>query len=796
MIFRRFYFSLLACALVFAQISHSQIVQSYRTPAMHPIDAVGLKKAIPIHEKITAVKGKLDEIDGTYKITNSDTTIRTVWIYPSTEVGQALRHEKVELGLYIPKKIQSDIDAFFDMQLDKENELNPYNRHDIDITVSIFKDGVHEQDVDAFYYREYTPNRQNKYWRLVPNDCNWRVRFAPRSFGGSWLAVVNIQAKNHPVYQALIPFNVSDSDNPGYLEIGKHKKFLRTSYDKKSFFGIGQSLTWPAKKNGNYSYSTANLSEFFVFHDYVRQFVENGGNFCRINSISIGHDFELEALGNYDTRQHAAWDFDRVVDYLEENDVFMMYVIKHHEHWYPRKPGWDGWLGERWNENPYNSNDEFMNGKFPEEIIKGVIEPIDYFKSPEALDHFKNYMRYVQSRWGYSTSVGAWQVFSEVDLIAEYHHNQEHRDIIHEFLRKVSIYVKDTLKAPQLYSVAMGGAASGNHRIEDAGVYEIPKHDFTGVHLYNFDYPNSEMKYPDRLRTRNVWARAKTTKEFMTGGTDVDEKTNNYHPQFLDKPFHFDEFGSGPLITGLVRPTDDPIQDFIECAPIVFHNDMWASACMGGFTTGMEWLFARNQEALTPSFKGITSFFEDIDFENHNFYSVADAYDFKRIAQTYPSRKIINRTCIYDKGKDYRVNDKVEAFTMIEDNAERAFGWVHNRSYYYWNIYASDTTSCLYPLIRDGYTERPEDDDVVDTPITILGKDNDASKRKDRAYFKIENMQKSTHYTVQFFNTRSGELVYQLEEKSSMFGKLKIWVPDMKPGEHPDLAYKIFVDSW
>lgn len=787
---------LLACKTILPISGYSQIVDTYRMPSMRPIDGIGIKNAIPMNEKIADLKGNIDDIDGAYKITNSDTTIRTVWIYPNNEVGQAQRHEKVELGLYVPKKIQDDIDTFFDMQKKGPNELNPYNRHDIDITVSIFKDGVHEQDVDAFYYREYTPNRQNKYWRLVPNECNWRVRFAPRSYGGKWFAAITIKARNHKLYQAIIPFTVNDSDNPGYLEIGKHKKFLRSSYDKKSFFGIGQSLTWAAKKNGNYNYSSANLTEFFEFHAVVKKFVENGGNFCRINSISVGHDFELEALNNYDTRQQIAWDFDRVVDYLELNNVYMMFVIKHHEHWYPRKPGWDGWLGERWNENPYNSKDEFMRDKFPEESIQGVDAPIDFFTSPQALDYFKNYMRYVQSRWGYSTSVAAWQVFSEIDLIADYHYKQENRDIIHEFLREVSIYVKDSLKAPQLYSVALGGAASGNHRIEDAGVFEIPKHDFTGVHLYNFDYPNSVMKYPDRIRTRNVWARAKTAKEFMTGGTDVDEKTNNYHPQLLDKPFLFDEFGTGPQITGLVRPTDDPIQDFIDCTPEVFHNDLWASACMGGMSTGLDWWYCKSQDNLQATYKGITSFFKDIDFESHNFYSVADAYEFQRIAQAYPSRKIINRTCIYDKGKDYRVNDKVEAFTMIEDNAERAYGWVHNRSHYYWNIYASDTTSCLYPLIKDGYVERPEDDDVVDTPINILGKDNNTSKRKDRAFFKIENMKKSSNYTVQFFNTRSGELVHQIEEKSSMTGKLKIWAPDMIPGEHPDLAYKIFIDSW
>src|SRR5262249_40435994 len=57
-----------------------------------------------------------------------------------------------------------------------------------------------------------------------------------------------------------------------------------------------------------------------------------------------------------------------------------------------------------WANNPYN----IANG--------GPVKTwAEFFSSVSAMDKYKNKLRYVVARWGYSTHIAAWEFFNEID---------------------------------------------------------------------------------------------------------------------------------------------------------------------------------------------------------------------------------------------------------------------------------------------------------------------------------------------------------------------------------------------
>lgn len=746
--------------------------------------------------------------------------IEMAWFYPQNSPGIAMRHEKMELGFDLPTEIEQDIAEFFDINVTGANELNPYNRHDIDITVSFYRDGVHIQDVDAFYYKEMEINTSSKHWDEVNTDYNWRVRFAPPEFGGNWTALINVKATNHTDLNNYFSFQVNDSNNPGYLEKGSYNKHLRTSYDKKSFFGVGQSLTWPVMNDNSDLDFKVNTEEADLFHTVVETFGNSGGNFCRINGWPPGHEFELEALGNYDTRQDMAWDLDRIVEYLEEEDLYMMYVVKHHEPFQFRDPldsSWQGWEGEKWDENPYKSDRVFSFGNFAHENLNGVFEPLDFFNNPNARDLFKNYVRYVFSRWGYSTAIGAWQIWSEIDHTGDYHSSANYRSITHDFLEEIGDYVKNDLKIKQLYSTSIGTMLLDRTRMDDASLYRIPYHDFTGIHTYIEDRPATDGGI-DKMRNRNVLTRFKTARHFITGHEDMDSEvntgTNGYYPEIATKPFLFDEFGVKTNIEAHEDEVLSPHTEFIRCNDIIFHNDLWSSAMMGGMCTGLDWFAVESPSFGASNFPALMHFFSNVDFEavNYDHFNTQQEDDgfnshptsIIGTAQRWPeTTHDVSRTSLhrFNNHRSYKKHDKVEAITMVSEDGDQAFGWVHNRSVYYWNMQNLGNYTCYSGLatgngyLHGPYIERPDDDDNLNSPMTINGY-LDNGPNSDKAYFEVYGLEPFTQYHIEFYNTRTAAWVTTYFRTTSISGTLKIWVPKMSNSLNPDLAYKIFSNSW
>jgi hypothetical protein len=737
------------------------------------------------------------------------------WYYPQQSPGTAIQLEKLEIGLRPDKALLSDITVFLSGRRNATNALNPYNRHDVSITCSFYQHGHFVHSVDAFWYREFTTNPAKNGWNEDTTSFPFRIRFAPPQAGDGWEATITIRARGHAVTQRTVTFVVAPSANPGVLEVGSDSRHMRYSRTGQSWFGVGYNAAWANANGWTREGEPATLTNVNAHWDEMQQLAKNHGNFVRIVSTPWHFDFEKEALGNYDPRQAMAWEFDRTNDFLHNNNVFYLYCMKLHGLFVEKAHHAGGSSALNWENNPYYG--PFAKAsKYPGYSLPQVKRNIDFFADSSAMDHYRNYLRYFYSRWGYNTHMGAVQIMSEENFISgyldEYNEkgevkvsNRANRQLIHNWNFQMSKYIKTELRDNHLLSVSSGGVYMPGYGdvIQDNDIYDNPFFDFTGYHCYS-DQPEN-IALGGIFRTDNINRFYHVARQFITGvGADI-EHAGTVCRAYLSKPYIIDESGVnltvplGPDFPNRKTSGPWPTDIFAACSDGPWHNTLWASAMYGCFSTSLDWYKPAHHAFAAQNLPGIRAFFSDIDFEAYRYGGEQELDGesvFNGLAQRWPATEAeIYATSLPEvgKGQPFTRADRAEALTLVAHNREQAFGWVHNRSVYWYNLRRAN--ECYNNLITgQGYDKpylaAPRDGDAAGEPLVI------EEKGPNSAYILVFNVRKCKRYRIDYFDTRTGALVTTRRHWSSAKGVLKLRLPAMSSTAHPDLGFKIYRKEW
>ena len=137
--------------------------------------------------------------------------------------------------------------------------------------------------MNGFYYQDFNRNAQ-KAWDYKQVDFHFRIRFAPNELGGWKVKVKTIFNVNYPTEEKVLSFVCVNSDNQGYITTGNTGEFsdryLRYSGSQKTFFAIGENMTW---SGGDFS-AKSHENHF----KWLGELAENGGNFVRIGLVPWG----------------------------------------------------------------------------------------------------------------------------------------------------------------------------------------------------------------------------------------------------------------------------------------------------------------------------------------------------------------------------------------------------------------------------------------------------------------------------------------------------------------------------
>jgi hypothetical protein len=645
---------------------------------------------------------------------------------PTTQVG---KFEKLELGLDLPTTIDNLVADYFANGVNPL-QINPFNPEDINIVATfISPSGSQNRIVFGFYMEDFERLQDvehNYSWNPIINEYNFRVRFAPTE-EGVWKCDIKVLSPNNnfsPVDVNCIEFTCVPSSNKGYLQVGNHKRHLKYSGTGESFFPIGQNIPW-TKEIYNWNDNTYTPLPYVDYYNEVKNLADNQGNFFRMIMWPRSYGLEWEKAGDYgkyiaqdnsnQNRQHQAFELDKLFELCESRNVYMMLDMDFQSSYNLTGVSSVGSFW-KWSYNPYHNQ-------------LGIPNPTDILFSNVALTHFKNRYRYVLARWGYSTSLGVLELFSEQDGWDNY---PGHEADFYALNSALTYHIKNII-GEQNHLLTTSFAVRQANSQWSSNPFSLPDIDLSSTHSYGNKRDENQGRYNEMNET-------------------IGNTSNGYEGLLVDydKPSIFGEIGfmeydrSSP--TG---PDFDP-NGIEACNDVEFHNAMWSSSFMGCYGVGLNWWQSENDSYRQANFPALNAFFHNIDFESNNF-----THSKKWEKPSIPGR-----------------NSKCEVFQLRNNNKERIMGWVHNYSNWIGNLVPNcddGNGNYFYPLNSD------QNDDDFGYPHQYTGK------------LTIQQAKILKKYNIDWYETRnSGALISSVQNWSNLYG---IITPDY-PGSDWDYAFK------
>ncbi|MGI4870900.1 MAG: DUF5060 domain-containing protein [Janthinobacterium lividum] len=336
---------------------------------------------------------------------------------------------------------------------------HPYNQQEVSLDLVLTAPNGQPLVVPAYF-------EQNG-----PQVSHWKARFAPRQMG-AYRGLFRLTHKAGTQESAPGSFVVAAGRKPGFL----HKNDLYTfRFDNGQLFrGIGENVGWEARSFENQRYT----------YDYLLPtLARNGANFFRTWMCYWNLPLEWQKVSS--TKRYAnSPDYfnpgairrmDELVQLTDSLGLYFMLTLD-----------WHGHLLENggWRNSPYNQ----LNGG-------PARTPTEFFTLPAAQQKYKNKLRYVVARWGYSTNVAAWEFFNEVDNAV--FTQQDSLLIPHAAVTlwhaEMSRYLKDIDPYQHLVTTSI------SHR-DILGMNSIAYLDFNQKHLYKHTEKIPAI-YPDYIQT-------------------------------------------------------------------------------------------------------------------------------------------------------------------------------------------------------------------------------------------------------------------------------------------------------
>lgn len=231
-------------------------------------------------------------------------------------------------------------------------------------------------------------------WQELVADAGWSLRHAFQKEGKYQL---RFMVTDRDVWESET-FEVT-------VKGVKNHGFVQFKADASPYWSLSDGMRfWPSGCNA--AWSSGDL--IGDYKRYVDLFADNGISVMRVWLVGFARQ-ELEwsntlwdswnrryGLGRYNQKT-AAW-LDWLVEYAAARGVYLQLVIEQHGEWSSE-------IDSNWEFNPYNRD----HGGF-------LFTPAEYFTSPRARKLALARYRYIVARWGYATSIAAWELFNEADL--------------------------------------------------------------------------------------------------------------------------------------------------------------------------------------------------------------------------------------------------------------------------------------------------------------------------------------------------------------------------------------------
>lgn len=461
----------------------------------------------------------------------------------------------VEVSVKRSVLLKDNISRFEPFMIDIEMTgefRNPYDYREIDLSIRVTDPEGKNVTIPAFYTGQ----------RNI-----WAVRYTPVK-AGSFNYQIEMKSGSTEYKSKPGQFNVIDRGGDGFLRIGPNNPYYPVFDSGKPFFGIGHNIGWVTN------------NDISAYEKYFTLFRANGCNLTRVwLNVPWTLRLEWETLGSYNSEDSEK--LDALIRLAEKNGVYIILVLDVYGALMDEPGGWDE---QSWTRNPYNKR----NG--------GPCEkPWDFFSNEEAKAYYKNRLRYIIARWGYSPNIMAFELWNELDAPREW-------------VKEMASYIRYTNPHGQMITTSMGYPWGNN--FNEPAIWELSEISFIERHIYS-----------------NITGNA------IDNMLSVDIQLSSIYK----KPVLVGEFG---MNSDKNDASIDPSGMGIE-----LHNSLWAAAMSRSFAGAMNWWWQEYVKGknLYSHYRALSNFVKDVKWNSKevSILKTSEITSGSAGAQSQPSDVII-----------------------------------------------------------------------------------------------------------------------------------------------------------
>ncbi len=425
---------------------------------------------------------------------------------------------------------------------------NAYDYSDIDVRCIFSAPSGRKDTVDGFFMQDYILNPDGSL--TTSGTGSFKVRYSPNETG-AWNYKLSCTNTAGTTTQTSKTFNCITSSSSGFIK--KNPTNYLNFDNGNQYIPIGENVGW---QNGG----TNNVIADYT--NWVTGLANNNANFIRVWMSSWAFALEWKngtngfgGLEKY--KQSSAYYLDWLLNYCKQKNVYIMLTLNNHGQVSTT-------VNPEWVDNPYSS----ANGG-------PATNTWDFFTDATAKTTFKNRMRYIIARYGYSQNIQSWELFNEVDWTDQYNTRQS---AVKDWHNEMSTYIKSKDVYKHLISTSFA------YDYNDPATWNLTTIDFTQTHFY-INSPNIE--------------------------SVLSSAAQNYLSSY-PKPTLNGEFGLGP--SGPTLSANDP-------NGIHIHNTIWGSSFSGAMGSAMTWWWDDyiNPQNLYYHYKPLAAFTSNIKFKDDNY---------------------------------------------------------------------------------------------------------------------------------------------------------------------------------
>ncbi len=430
----------------------------------------------------------------------------------------------------------------------------------------------------------------------------WRVRFTPTEAGEHSVTMEALD-RTGSARSETVRFTAASGESRGFIRVSKTDPSYFEFDDGTPYFANGLNIVEHP------------LSEYYR---YLPRLAEAGGNFAR---LWIGFEYfglELGTIGDY--RLDNAWYTDQVMELSEKHGIYQKICIEYMRYIWPDGPGWVG--RKDW---AYGAH---QGGPCRDMVC--------FFQDPEARRLFKNRLRYIVARWGYSPYVMAWELWNENNLVEKAASDPA---IIVPWNKEMNRY----LRSIDPYQHLTTNSLSGRDLWLD--FWELDENEFVQRHGYFSVRQGQEEAPPDMAELVSGWL------------DDVDD---------FGKPYFMSEFGlqrDRRDMRGLCDLDDEGVN---------LHNGMWAALAHGAAGVAQLWWWGQyvDPKDLYFHYRAVATFAKDVPWTTAGFERAEVSAD----------------------------NPEVRVLGLR--GGELSLLWIHNKRHNWWNVITEEPISAVQPDVK------------------------------------------------------------------------------------------------